>query len=261
MTTLWGRARGDVFAEDQVKKLINTKDDLIMRVPDLLKDSALLLETKQQTWKDQNKALHDRHKHQLHALKDSHESEATSIVKQYKYFLQEKENETEELVKSFNEYYEKKKREQAEYEEEMLALYELIQQLSRICHDMETGQYPVCYRLGLRCVQVPPGVKPTLPSKVQKGVGGNNKFEKLFSAIAETKRKADKYEKMMNLRGLQEPADASKLTNGIKMLQKFLWRSHDFGSLLSLSHHESIACSEHFIVQKGIACKINGPCV
>ncbi|CAD7951794.1 unnamed protein product [Amoebophrya sp. A120] len=199
--------------KDQVKKLINTKDDLIMRVPDLLKDSALLLETKQQTWKDQNKALHDRHKHQLHALKDSHESEATSIVKQYKYFLQEKENETEELVKSFNEYYEKKKREQAEYEEEMLALYELIQQLSRICHDMETGQYPVCYRLGLRCVQVPPGVKPTLPSKVQKGVGGNNKFEKLFSAIAETKRKADKYEKMMNLRGLQEPADASKLTN------------------------------------------------
>eukprot|EP00392_Amoebophrya_sp_AT5.2_P006938 g6950.t1 len=196
---------------EQVRKLINSKDDLVMRVPELLKDSALLLETKQVEWKEKNKQLHDRHKHHLHTLKDAHENENDKLVRQYKYFLEEKENETEKLVKQFQEYYEKKKREQAEYEEELLALYELLQQLSKIVHDMETGQYPVCYKLGLRCVQVPPGVKPTLPSRAAKmGGGKGGKFEKLFAAIAETKRKAEKYEKMMNLRQLQEPADASK---------------------------------------------------
>ncbi|CAD7922816.1 unnamed protein product [Amoebophrya sp. A25] len=191
--------------KDQVQRLLNSKDDLIMRVPELLKDSALLLDTKQAEWKDKNKAMHDRHKHHLHALKDSHEGETDKLVKQYKFFLKEKEGETEELIKNFQQYYDKKKRETAQFEEEMLALYELIQQLTRIIHDMETGQYPVCYKLGMRCVQVPPGVKPPLPAK--------RKFERLYAAIAETKRKAEKYERMMNLRSLQD-AEGSKLQVG-----------------------------------------------
>ena len=71
--------------KNQVQALLHSKDDLIMRVPDLLKDSALLLETKKVEWTERAKAAHDRHKHHLHTLKDAHSDENDKLIKQYKF--------------------------------------------------------------------------------------------------------------------------------------------------------------------------------
>lgn len=75
-----------------------------------------------------------------------------------------------------------------------------MNQLARIVHDMEVGNYPVCYKSGIRCIQLPPGVKPRIPSLDNKDSKAPS-FEKLFTALAETKRKAAKYEAMMLKKG------------------------------------------------------------
>ena len=100
-----------------------------------------------------------QHKHHLHSLKDSHVKEIEKTEEQFRHFLAEKDSAVEQFCQDFSLYYEKKKAETVQYEEELLALYELVQQLSRLVHDMETGNYPVCYKSGVKCVQLPPGAR------------------------------------------------------------------------------------------------------
>ena len=138
-------------------------------------------------------------------LKDSQEREVDFVGKQYQYWIDKRDSEMGQFVKDFQEYHEQNKAEKQQCEEEMLALYELVQQLTRIISDMETGNYPVSYKSGVKCVQLPPGVKPNLPGK-----GHRNAFEKMFNALAETKRKAEKYERLMNLKSLNDTVKSSQ---------------------------------------------------
>ena len=136
----------------------------------------------------------EQHQTHIHRLKDAADGAIKSTKDQYKYWLDQKEAEAVQFSKDFEAYHAQKKKDILEYEEELMGSYTLVTQLSRIIHDMETGNFPICYKSGVKCVQLPPGLKPRLPAEAK------HQYPKLFAAMGETRRKAEKYERMMNLR-------------------------------------------------------------
>lgn len=63
--------------------------------------------------------------------------------------------------------------------------------MAKLISDMEGGVYPVITRGGLKCVLLPPGVRPTPLDEAQ--------FEVLYRTLADTKRKVGRYERLINL--------------------------------------------------------------
>merc|ERR1711964_880417 len=101
------------------------------------------------------------------------------------------------------EFIEAKNKEIRGYRTEMIAMYELIQMLSRIISHMETGVYPATYKCGIRCVTLPMHTRPKMVK--------TEDFPRLFSTLADTKKKAEKYERLMNkyLPDAQDPTGAT----------------------------------------------------
>merc|ERR1712078_341614 len=113
----------------------------------------------------------------------SHKENVANVEKQYSFWMPKKE------IKR--------------YREELVALFDLVQQLSKIIQDLENGTYPTQYKCGVQMIQLPYGVKAKLPTE--------KTFEKLFQALADTKVKCNRYTHMVA--NMQPQARRSGLEN------------------------------------------------
>merc|ERR1719253_1239091 len=97
----------------------------------------------------------------------------------------EKDKEVGSFVREFEEYRGRTRQEIKRYREELVGLFDLVQQLTKIIHDLESGRYPTQYKCGVQTIQLPYGVKQKLPTE--------QTFEKLFQALQDVKVKANRY--------------------------------------------------------------------
>jgi len=136
-------------------------------------------------------------------ITSSHKETLANTEKQYSFWMQKKEEETATFVGEFDEHRDRTKKEIKRYREELVGLFDLVQQLSKIIQDLENGTYPTQYKCGVQCVQLPYGVKAKLPTE--------RTFEKLFMALADTKVKCNRYTSMVA--NMQPQARRSGLEN------------------------------------------------
>lgn len=119
----------------------------------------------------------------------AHKENVANVEKQYGFWMAKKEEETAAFVGEFDDYRDRTKREIKRYKEELVGLFDLVQQLTKIIADLENGTYPTQYRCGVQMIQLPYGVKAKLPTE--------KTFEKLFQALADTKVKCNRYTSMV----------------------------------------------------------------
>jgi hypothetical protein len=143
---------------------------------------------------DERNGLLVNHDKTVDSLNKTHKENVANVEKQYNFWMQKKEEETAAFVGEFDEYRDRTKREHKRYKEELVGLFDLVQQLTKIIQDLENGTYPTQYKCGVQMIQLPYGVKAKLPTE--------KTFEKLFQALADTKVKANRYTAMVaNMHG------------------------------------------------------------
>jgi hypothetical protein len=91
-------------------------------------------------------------------------------------------------VQEFDNYRERTMKETKRYKEELVGLFDLVQQLTKIVQDLENGTYPTQYKCGVQMIQLPYGVKAKIPTE--------KTFDKLFQALSDVKVKCNRYTKM-----------------------------------------------------------------
>jgi len=183
--------------------LLSEKDRLLLGIPKEMLHSKNLLDQKEKAWRAEKDSLLNRHAKEVDGITASHKENVANVEKQYSFWMQKKEEETATFVGEFDEYRDRTKKEIKRYREELVGLFDLVQQLSKIIQDLENGTYPTQYKCGVQMIQLPYGVKAKLPTE--------KTFEKLFQALADTKVKCNRYTHMVA--NMQPQARRSGLEN------------------------------------------------
>jgi hypothetical protein len=174
------REQGRAFSDE-----LERRDEVIRRIPEEMKNAKLLLDQRERKWREEQDVTHARHQDALEKLTQSHQQHSMQLEAQHKHWMGEKDKEVQSFVKEFEEYRGRTKQEIRRYREELVGLFDLVQQLTKIIFDLESGKYPTQYKCGVQTIQLPYGVKQKLPTE--------QTFEKLFQALQDVKVKANRY--------------------------------------------------------------------
>jgi hypothetical protein len=176
------------------------KDALIMDIPARMKQARLLLEEKERAWSEAKQNMVAKHQDDVDRMQLSHKDQVRNVEKQYNFWMQKKEEETASFVGEFDKYRETTTKEIKRYKEELVGLFDLVQQLTKIVTDLENGTYPTQYKCGIHQIQLPYGVKSQTPTSAT--------FDRLFQALADCKVKCNRYMSVAASYG-QEPASTA----------------------------------------------------
>lgn len=138
--------------------------------------------------------------------------------------------------KDFEKYHSDKKRGMQQYADDMLAVYESIQQLHKVVDELEAGRMPISQSLGIKPLHLPPGLRNRLHAD---GLHPEKLFERLFQQSKEARKCAAHYHKISNARSLAHVSedlshsavsDNGSDTEHVRDLGR--WDSHAFASEL-----------------------------
>jgi hypothetical protein len=164
---------------------LSKKDAVILNIPEQMKQAKLILDEKQRAWSEEKGEMVAKHQDDVDRMQLSHKEQILNVEKQHNYWMQKKEEETASFVGEFDKYRETTTREIKQYKDEMLGLFDLVQQLTKIVHDLENGTYPTQYKCGVQMITLPYGVKSKVPTEAT--------FDKLFQALADCKVKCNRH--------------------------------------------------------------------
>jgi hypothetical protein len=167
---------------------LSKKDALLLNIPEEMKRAKALLDQAQKAWAEEKQTMGERHRDEVDKMVKSHEEHVGNVEKQNHFWLRKKEEETASFVQEFDNYRERTTKESKRYKEELVGLFDLVQQLTKIVQDLENGTYPTQYKCGVQMIQLPYGVKAKIPTE--------KTFDKLFQALSDVKVKCNRYTKM-----------------------------------------------------------------
>eukprot|EP00400_MALV-I_sp_L67-5_P000843 gene843-933_t len=167
---------------EQTREIVEEKDSLFKKIPEVLKDTKHSVAVNEQIWSDRMEQTKREHSDHVTSMKESLLEQKDNMEKQYQQFLKTKDDDCREWMKWFEKYRAKKKGDILQYQVDLVNCYELCQSLSQVIEDIEKGRYPSQYQSGIRTVPLPKGVKPKIPTK--------DHFERLAEAFQATRSRA-----------------------------------------------------------------------
>jgi len=181
-------------AQKDAKLKLEQRDKIFIDLPNVLRDTKNIIQERCNEYEEKLKTTRQKHMAATETISLSHEEQLSNIEKKYQYWLEEKERDMERYEKEMSIFSQKMRKELKEHRTEIVGLYDLTRQLTRIIQDMESGVYPVSYKCNIKTVMLPVGAgRP----KVLKDVSEYD-FPHLFTSLRDTKAKAEKYERLMN---------------------------------------------------------------